>query len=934
MACFIEHQKSVDHETKLSNLRETAKRLKQIYHLGDNKDDDGMDESREYKTEKIRRHRRSRSYDHDPLRNISNDDFSQSSYRDGVKSPMSDVFPTARARRRMPHAACESCGSCGRYATLSRNSSIDVNLPASPPPPTAVSSPRYVTVAFSPEPSTHSRESYDLWSTEDQEKVKLLIKSKGRHLQKQTSTTSFNASQNCEEYKEGYRKSPGVSSPCDSESDGTADIVESKPVYVTKKELKLALPESSSKMKCISFNSTQSAFDRPFPKNSDANLFPTLEHYQLSDAIKPGDDHRYPSHYRFSSPSPQQDDFVNRSLEEDRILSPTTTYDSGLEVNFDGAVTCDGTSSSQEGTLRTTDGHSELMFDSDDFSDNITVIGKDMRGDRTDDTISICSTIRSDGVRKVLSTSTKGKGSYHPSTSSIVSGDHRRQSVDEFVGTWHQKNFCNDRVMVNVTVDVPESWEGSPDTSETAAGVGGICGDRHHKKRSSKKRYHKNKSSSSSSLKDRVKVNLIVDLRDLRRFTEEVSSESEEEVLLNEKHQFKILKPLETVPIFYQESNTVPLTTTKGVRRSISSRVEKQRMVPSWTHHSNAFKSYKVKEKKSKNINSFSKGSRRKTDNVLDISEIVAATNESIPPESLFEPREINTSVDAAAVTLKPVQSLVSSDTDRIKIELGDLSLDNEPLRINEIDLIQETQLQKKVLVAQDSTDSQSSPDSDRPKVGRIIYTEASEVDSDCVSLSAVDVVVEKEPVSCQVSEKIIYGEEGMPEMINHTKDGMLINSKGIPSVCQSISIPKLEDGSAKKEVTGNQMQKITQVSTDNFMAPDLTITGEVDDIHLKGESEKLEMVIEETVQECIVSCELQSSLEKDVDDLNLSISFSMDPSLLPKGDEQDQRGSPMIPLPRQLIIPTVKIDDFDSDQLFLEGLVPLVRSCVVSLSL
>jgi len=118
---------------------------------------------------------RSRSYDNLLWRNEYNPYYASSM---GVTSPLSDVFPLTDSSYRPPSylrpLLCENCGKLLQSRMSSRRrSSVELMLS----PPDAPSSPRFVTVAYSPQLQV-SRNYFDLWSSEDQERIECLIEAK------------------------------------------------------------------------------------------------------------------------------------------------------------------------------------------------------------------------------------------------------------------------------------------------------------------------------------------------------------------------------------------------------------------------------------------------------------------------------------------------------------------------------------------------------------------------------------------------------------------------------------------------------------------------------------------------------------------------------------------------------------------------------------
>ena len=130
MACFVDTENTNDYESRVLNLRKTAERLKQIYRFDDvDIHDNKTKENNHLHFQK--RHRRSRSYDHDPMRYLINQE-SQTSLSSGMHSPStSDVFPLTNPRRSSHHKDASS-SYCDREDILSSSSSHTRSGPTSP----------------------------------------------------------------------------------------------------------------------------------------------------------------------------------------------------------------------------------------------------------------------------------------------------------------------------------------------------------------------------------------------------------------------------------------------------------------------------------------------------------------------------------------------------------------------------------------------------------------------------------------------------------------------------------------------------------------------------------------------------------------------------------------------------------------------------------
>ena len=178
---------------------------------------------------------RSRSYDNLLSRNEL-DSYNTPSSR-GVASPLSDIFPLTGDSYPPSHlrpVLCENCGKLLRSGNSSRRRS-SVELMLSPDTP---SSPRFVTVAYSPELQV-SENYFDLWSAEDQERIECLIEGKSTEKtslareelesgQKYPATTGSIALPN--RSLDNYQKP--VSKKIDVDDNGDQEIRE--PVFVKK----------------------------------------------------------------------------------------------------------------------------------------------------------------------------------------------------------------------------------------------------------------------------------------------------------------------------------------------------------------------------------------------------------------------------------------------------------------------------------------------------------------------------------------------------------------------------------------------------------------------------------------------------------------------------------------------------------------------------
>ena len=624
-------------------------------------------------------------------------------------------------------------------------------------------------------------------------------------------------------------------------------------------------------------------------------------------------------------------------------------------MNYDGAVTHDEdieTNSSQEETLRMNHNEErENMFDSDEFSDNTNttiILGGDKESSRLTDMSSICSNASrakkkvTDGRDRKPSVSSSSY-QHPPAVTSVSSAENQSEnhrSVDGVVGkSWHQKNsFSNDRFMVNVTVDVPETWQPSSNSP-------GSTRSNSSKKRpssSSKKRYHKK--SSTSSLKDRVKVNLIVDLRDLRRkFSVDEygvsSEESEEELLVNEKHQFKILKPLDTVPIFYQGANNNNSNNThqsiKSPRRSLSStlsssRIRKPKSFQPLSSRSYTRKSHMLLKETTDMSNSDTLVKETNMASIVGSGSAPLQSNEMLNqqlavqshqhysadktseemPHKVF-PKSSSSDQENAAIRQEESSSMKNDQATRISVhKVSSLNLDESE--------------EKKVLVAQDSSDSQSSPDTDCPKIGRIIYSEASEVDSDSVSLSADQLFVE---ASNFTTARKFFEYSPDNEQQKHDLNPSLIESpdEAWKQEFTEVDIEgKLESSSSQIE---EKMEEVLEIVMEEHIeeecsTPNLEIEQNI--IQQSGDGDESDKVKQHNSRNKEERSHPNKRLTTILSGGNTGTLESPHRSKYGKTISAPTTSSKTEDFTE--LLPTFKIEDFDSEKLFMEGLEPLVR--------
>ena len=585
MACLVNLENENEKKARLKRNAEHYKRIYSLESLTEDTEDERLIERPRFNT-------RSRSYDNLLVR--KNRLSERDGYSSGMLSPRSDIYPCGEPGFYRRPLLCDNCGKLlecerGSRDTVNRTNSIELFLsPPESPPKSPINLPRYVTVAFSPEPTSGNY--FDLWSADDQERIERLIKANSRSdVSEEESYSSYRelslslpdmtlTKTNKRHFKEVTVDidAPSLLKTVDSEDDtmGYPEEVTSPsnsvPIYpldsvALHKGASLKSPVLEKKYLIPVEGETK-------PNDRDDGKQDAEEESNIADESTATRESlvRLPLSSSTSTDNSFDDQIADLNVsgvapfntEVDISLLSPATDDSGL------GISCDQTLTEEDNLLDTYLKKSSVpskarappavveceeiqpvevrnveeapSYLNDEDALEVAVQKKEI------DVVLPMEEVKDEeefSQEELHQQKETNKEESDISTISSISEDEDNMEI--FFEEWNE-DIRKERVMVNVIVDMPDTESDDEDEDEDKDVT-------KKRKKLKKKKLHK----------ERVKVNLIVDLHDPRNVFDGSTTEEEEEVVTmklptpSTPEDVRLLKPLQTIPLFYQEEENV-----------------------------------------------------------------------------------------------------------------------------------------------------------------------------------------------------------------------------------------------------------------------------------------------------------------------------------------------------------------------------------------